>query len=102
MVSSNIWTVRVKGNDYTNIYKIAQEAYPNVMTNRATDWVEECISFRAKIITTLKEKYPLIFEGMDYDSCIRVTHRKDFDTLEFRFNGPFLKQVEEKYPEALI
>lgn len=86
----------------SNIYTIAKEASNIIMTNNQTDWVEECHNYKAQIINSLERKYPNIFGTMQYDDCILVTHRKDFDILEFHFNGPFIKQVEELYPEALI
>ncbi len=87
----------------TNIYKIADDAYPSILVDRATNWKQEEHNFRARIYLALKEKYPLLFDdGIPLESKIKVKHRKDFDTLEYYFNGPFKKQIEELYPEALI
>ncbi len=94
--------VRAYTNNPSNIHKIAQEAYPMVLVNNHTDWEQETHNYKAEIINALEEKYPLIFGGMDYSDCIRVTHRKDFDTMEFFFNGPFIKKVTKEFPEALI
>lgn len=100
--NSNTWVVRARANNLSNIYKIAKDVYPMMMVGKDTDWVAECHNYKAEIIKALEEKYPSLFGDMDYDSCIRVTHRKDFDTLEYLFNGPFIKRVEEFFPEALI